>query len=142
MFSPYLTQGDIRLDSCVADGGHRLGTASGGEAVNSPLTQRLRLPETLAQSPQMKAKPVMTNKLGRPTRRWNLQMCSPSASRNKSRCGVQIEFHYSSAQQCQGSLFIGAGRGRRTKDPLYELCAVHGEQMLSKALFLHTSVTP
>lgn len=64
MFSPYLTQGDIRLDSCVADGGHRLGTASGGEAVNSPLTQRLRLPETLAQSPQMKAKPVMTNKLG------------------------------------------------------------------------------
>lgn len=98
MFSPYLTQGDIRLDSCVADGGHRLGTASGGEAVTSPLTQRLRLPETLAQSPQMKAKPVMTNKLGRPTRRWNLQMCSPSASRNKSRCGVQIEFHYSSAK--------------------------------------------
>ncbi len=117
--------------------GHRIGAASGEEAVDSPLTQRLWLPETLAQNPQMKAKPVMTNKLGRATQRWNLQMCSLSASRHKSRRGVQIELHYSFAQQRQGSLFIGAGRGRWTKDPLYELCAIHGEQMLGKVNFTH-----
>lgn len=88
----------------------------------------------------MEAKPVMTNKLERGTRRWNLQMCSLSASRHKSRRGVQIEFHYSFARRCQGSLFIGAGQGRRTKDPLYELCAVHAwEQMLSKVSFTHLS---
>ncbi|RCU34841.1 hypothetical protein DVA81_18690, partial [Acinetobacter baumannii] len=87
--------------------------------LSSPLAQRLGLPETLAQNPHAKAKPVMTNKLGRATQRWNLQMCSLSASRHKSGCGVQIELHYSFAQQRQGSLFIGAGRGRRTKDPLY-----------------------
>lgn len=80
----------------------------------------------------------MTNKLERGTRRWNLQMCSLSASRHKSRRGVQIEFHYSFARRCQGSLFIGAGQGRRTKDPLYELCAEHAwEQMLSKVSFTH-----
>lgn len=66
-------------------------------------------------------------------------MCSLSASRHKSGCGVQIELHYSFAQQRQGSLFIGAGRGRRTKDPLYELCAVHGEQMLGKVSLTHLS---
>lgn len=121
--------------------GHRIEVASGEEAVNSLLTPRLRLPETLAQNPHMKAKPVMTNKLGPATQRWNLQMCSLSASRHKSRCGVQIELHYSFARQRHGSLFIGAGRGRRTKDPLYEVCAVHGEQMLGKVSFTHFSAS-
>lgn len=107
--------------------------------VNGPSVQRLWLQKTLAPGLRRKAKPVMTNKLGRAPWRWNLQMCSLSVSRNKSRCGVHIEFHYSSAQRCQVSLFIGADRGRGTKDPGYELCAVHREQMLSKASFTHLS---
>lgn len=123
IFSSIMIPGWHQSGQLDAGQGHRIGAASGEEAVNSPLMQRLWLPETLAQNPQMKAKPVMTNKLGRTTRRWNLQMCSLSASRHKSRCGAQIELHYSFAQQHQGSLFIGAGQGRRTKDPLYELCA-------------------
>ncbi len=49
----------------MSDGVTGSGAASGEDAVNSPLTQRLWLPKTLAQNPQMKAKPVMTNKLGR-----------------------------------------------------------------------------
>lgn len=71
--------------------GHRIDVASVEEAVNAPLTRRTGLPETLPQNPRMEAKQVMTNKLARATRRWNLQMCSPAAHRHKSCCGVQIE---------------------------------------------------
>lgn len=105
---PYVTQGgqsSVWRGSRVQDGTWRTETA------RSPLTRRRWLPETLvrrAQRPQMKAKPIMTNKLGRATRRWNLQMRSLSASRNKSCCGVRIEFHCSSARHWRGSLFIGA----------------------------------
>ena len=62
-----------------------------------------------------------------------------SASRNKSRRGVHIEFHDSSARRSQVSLCIGVVRVRGTKDPGYKLGAVHGEQMLSKAGFTHLS---
>lgn len=109
--------------------------------VNGPLKQVPVLPETLGERKALrwKSKPVMTNKLEEATRRRNLQMCLLPASRNKSCCGVQIEFHYSSAHWCQSSLFTGEVRGRQTKDPLYELNIVHGEQMLSKASFTHLS---
>lgn len=113
---------------------HRIREASREEAVNSQ--HKPRLPETLARTSLMKAKPRVTYKLGQATWRWNLQTCWLSTSRH---CGVQIELHYSFARQRQGSLFTWAGLGRWTKEPLYELCALHGDQMLCWGSFSHAN---
>lgn len=63
IFSSIIIPGWHQTGQLHAGQGHRIEVASGEEAVNSLLTRRLRLPETHAHNPQVKAKPVMTNKL-------------------------------------------------------------------------------
>lgn len=109
-YFPEISQG-VKAGQWHAGRGHRIKVASGGNSVHSLLSRRLWLPETLAQNSQKNTKLLMTNKLGRATLRWNLQMCSLPVSRHKSLCSVQIELHYSFARQRYGSIFIRAGHG-------------------------------
>lgn len=111
---------------------------AGGEPVNAPLRQRPWRPET-----RMKAR-ASNDKQIRPGHH------ADATCRCVRRLHPEIK---AAAAASRLSFITHPGSGARalpfhwTKDPLYELTAVHGEQMLSKAyLFfffpLHTSVTP
>lgn len=117
------------------DGGSE--APAGGEPVKAPLRQRPWRPEARMKAQASNDKEIRPEHHGDATCRC-VQRLHPEI---KATVASRLSFITHPGSSAKALPF------HWTKDPLYELAAVHGEQMLSKAhlfflFFLHTSVTP